>query len=112
MRATQWQRGILIIVLILVSVWLGYNIVGLFGKAPIAVSQANEAKGQYQALEKRKATLQANLDALSTERGQDGAIRTAFGVARPGEEVIVVVPSATTSATSTPSLWQQVMDWF
>jgi hypothetical protein len=100
------------IVLMLAAVWLGFNIVSLFGKAPIAFQQANEARAQYLELEKRKATLQANLDALKTPRGEDAAIRTAFGVARPGEEVIVVVPPGTTTATATPSFWQEIFNWF
>lgn len=112
MRATQWQRGILVIALMLAAVWLGFNIVGLFGKAPIAVSQANEAKGQFIALEERKATLEANIAALQTERGQDAAIRTAFGVARPGEEVIVVVPPTPSTTTAPVSWWRGILNWF
>jgi hypothetical protein len=76
------------------------------------VSEAQEAKWQYQALEERKATLEANLAALATARGKDAAIRTTFGVARPGEEVIVVVPPATATATATPSWWQKIFSWF
>ena len=78
----------------------------------MAVSQANEVKQQYQVLENRKATLEANLSALTTARGQDAAIRTAFGVARPGEEVIVVVPPATATPTTTPTWWQKILNWF
>ena len=92
MRAKQWRHGVLIGVLLLVAFWLATSIWRLAQKAHIAVSQAQEAKQQYQALEERKVALEANLAALATERGQDAAIRTAFGVARPGEEVIVVVP--------------------
>jgi len=53
-------------------------------------AQATQAKAAYQELEARKATLTVDLAAANTPRGQDAAIRTAFGVARPGEEVIVV----------------------
>ncbi|MFZ1074937.1 MAG: hypothetical protein WAN50_01005 [Minisyncoccia bacterium] len=112
MRAKQWQNGFLIGFLLLVAFWLSWLIWGLAGKARIAVSQAREAKGQYEALEQRKATLEANLSALGTSRGQDAAIRTAFGVARPGEEVIVVVPPATATPTTTPPWWRRILDWF
>jgi cell division protein FtsB len=112
MRAKQWRDGFLIGVLLLAAFWLLSLIWGLAGKAQIAVTQANDAKAQYQTLEERKATLQANVAAIETSRGRDAAIRTAFGVARPGEEVIVVVPP--TPATSTPPLswWQEVLSWF
>lgn len=112
MRAKQWRQGFLIGVLLLAAFWLLYLIWGLAGKAHIAVTQANDVKWQYQALEKRKATLEANMAALGTDRGKDAAIRTAFGVARPGEEVIVVVPP--TPATTTPPLswWEKILSWF
>jgi len=112
MRSKQWRQGVLISVLLLVAFWLASNIWGLAGKAHIAVSEANEAKGQYQALEERKAMLEANLAALATMRGKDAAIRTAFGVARPGEEVIVVVPPTSTAPTTTPSWWERFLSWF
>ncbi len=112
MRTKEWQRGILTGVLILVSFWLFWLIWGLAGKAHIAVSQASDVKRQYQSLEDRKAALEANLAALATNRGRDAAIRTAFGVARPGEEVIVVVPPATVTPTATVSWWQQIVNLF
>ncbi len=112
MRANQWRQGVLIGVLLLVAFWLATSIWGLVGKAHVAVSQAQEAKLQYQTLEERKATLEANLAALSTERGQDAAIRTAFGVARPGEEVIVVVPPEAKATSTPPSWWETVLNWF
>lgn len=111
MRAKQWRQGILIGILLIVAFWLATSIWGLADKAHIAVSQAGEAKWQYQALEERKAVLEANLAALATERGKDAAIRTSFGVARPGEEVIVVVPPVATTATTTEPWWQWLLSW-
>ena len=112
MRAKQWQQGLLIGGLLLVNVWLGSLIWSLAGKAHIAVSQAHQVREQYRTLEVRKAKLEANLASLGTERGKEAAIRTAFGVARPGEEVIVVVPPAVTTSTVTPTWWQRVLSWF
>lgn len=112
MRAKQLRQGFLIGTLLLVAFGLLSLIWGLVGKARIAVEEAHMAERQYEALEERKAVLHANVSALETPRGQDAAIRTAFGVARPGEEVIVVVPPATTAPTSTPHWWQRVFDWF
>ena len=112
MRGKQLRQGIILGVLALIAFWLGSLIWGLSGKAKIAISEARDARRQYEALEARKHTLQANLAALSTERGTDAAIRTAFGVARPGEEVIVVVPPATSAPTTTKPWWRTVLDWF
>ena len=96
----------------MVSFWLLSLIIGLVDKTKVAVGEAHEVEQQYEALEKRKATLEANLAALGTERGKDAAIRTTFGVARPGEEVIVVVPPAATTSTTTKSWWSRLRDWF
>jgi cell division protein FtsB len=109
MRAKDLRQGILLGVLAVAALWLGSLIWGLAGKAHVALSQEREAKHEYQSLEGRKQTLEANLAELDTPRGQDAAIRTAFGVAKPGEEVIVVVPRASTTATSTKPWWGK---WF
>ena len=96
----------------LVAFWLVSLIINLSGKVQIAVDEARKAQRQYQALEERKVALEANLAALATARGKDSAIRTAFGVARPGEEVIVVVPPETPTTTPPMSWWQKILDWF
>jgi len=112
MRPKQLKQGVLLGVLVLVIFWLSSLIWGLVGKAQVAVNEAHDAERQYRALEDRKNKLQANLQALDTPLGQDAAIRTAFGVARPGEEVIVVVPPAAATTTPDKSWWQKVKDWF
>ncbi|MBU6214745.1 hypothetical protein KGM48_02790 [Patescibacteria group bacterium] len=112
MRAKQWRNGILIGLLFIAAFWLATSIWSLADKALVAVSQAGETRTQYQSLEARKAILEANLEALGTERGKDAAIRTAFGVARPGEEVIVVVPPATAAPVLEPPWWQKILNWF
>ena len=112
MRAKQWRESFLVAILLLISYWLVYLIWGLVEKAQVAVTEANNAKQQHQMLEERKALLEANLSALGTPRGQDAAIRTAFGVARPGEEVIVVVPPATATPTTTVPWWYWLFNWF
>ncbi|OGG94173.1 hypothetical protein A2609_00110 [Candidatus Kaiserbacteria bacterium RIFOXYD1_FULL_47_14] len=112
MHTKQIRQGIFISITLLVSFWLLSLIWGLVGKAQVAVREAHNAERQYQTLEKRKQMLEANLVVLATDRGRDAVIRTTFGVARPGEEVIVVVSPATTAPTSTPSWWQKIVSWF
>ncbi len=107
-----WSQGLLVGALLLVSLWLGSLIWGLAGKARIAFTQEQQARDAYRGLEARKATLEANLATLATPRGQDAAIRQAFSVAKPGEEVIVVVPPATTTSLAPKPWWQRVLNWF
>jgi cell division protein FtsB len=112
MLSKQWRQGIIVGVLVVIALGILSLIWGIAGKVKIAMTEAHNAERQYQTLEERKAILEANLAALDTERGQDAAIRTTFGVALPGEEVIVVVPPATVTPTTTPSWWQKILDWF
>lgn len=111
MRAKRLRQGITIGILLIVAFWLASLIYGLIGKTFIAVSEARNAQRQYQTLEERKAALEASLAALLTPRGKDAAVRTAFGVARPGEEVIVVVPPTTATATPPAPWWRRILDW-
>ena len=108
----SWRQWVLGTVLALSALWLGSLIWGLAGKAYIAVEQAQETEAAYQALEARKSALQSDLDTLATPRGQDAAIREAFGVAKSGEEVIVVVPGEPATTTLEKSWWQKVLEWF
>jgi len=112
MRAKQWRQGLIVGGLLLVAFGLVSLIWGLVGKMEIAITEANNARAQYQELEARKATLQANLAALASPQGQDAAIRTAFGAARPGEEVIVVLPPEAPTTTPPVPWWQKVLNWF
>jgi len=112
MRAKQLQQGVFLGVLLLAIFWLISLIWGLVGKAQVAVREARDAQAQHEELLGRRSVLEANLAALETERGKDGAIRTAFGVARPGEDVIVVVPPVATTSTPELSWWQKVLNWF
>ena len=112
MRARQLRQGLLLGVLLLAALWLASLIWGIAGKVRIAVSEAQQAKGQYAALESRKARLEANLAELATPRGQDAAIRTAFGVAKVGEEVIVVVPPPPSPPAPPAPWWRRMLNWF
>jgi cell division protein FtsB len=112
MRGRQLRQGILLGVLAVTSLWLVSLIWGLAGKARVAVGEEQAAKREYEALEARKNTLAANLNELATPRGKEAAIRTAFGVAKAGEEVIVVVPPSPATTTPPKSFWQRVWDWF
>ncbi|MBU6321221.1 hypothetical protein KGO04_01615 [Patescibacteria group bacterium] len=111
MRAKDLRQGIIVGVLLVASLWLASLIWNLAGKAEIAIGQEEDAKRQYQELEARKATLEANLAELATPRGQDEAIREAFGVAKAGEGVIVVVPPASSTPPVKKSWWRRWFGW-
>ena len=112
MRAKQMRQGLIIGVLFIVALWLVSLILGLAGKVQVALREAHNAQADYAALEARRQTLEASISALSTTKGKDAAIRTAFGVARPGEEVIVVVPPTVATTAPQKSWMERLFRWF
>ncbi len=98
--------------LALLIVWLVFLNVSIFRKEQIAQAAARASHAQLTSLSTREKTLQANVNELSTERGQEATLRDTYGVAKPGEGVIIVVPQ-TSVATSTPPLtfWQRWFGW-
>ena len=102
--------GVMAIILILVSfaTWSVYQ------KERTAESEARAAVAEHDELGGRKATLQANLEALGTQRGVEAAIRERYPVVKSGEEVITIVDAKPVSATTTPpsvGIWGSVRSW-
>lgn len=111
MRAKHARQGLVVGALLLLAFWLCFLIWGLAGKVRVALSEARDAKAQYAALEARKATLGADIKELETPRGRDEAIRTAFDVAKAGEEVIVVVPPEAPPPAPPKPWWRRWFGW-
>lgn len=104
------RQGILIGIFVLAIIWLGSLIIGLFYKAQIAWGTAQHTQHEAQVLKHRANILEQNMHTLDTPRGYSASVRTTFGVARPNESVIIVVPSAV--ATSTPvqkPWWRRIL---
>ena len=112
MHGRQMRQGLIIGALLIVALWLGSLIWGLMGKAQVAITKAHTAQADYRALEERRQKLETDIATLDTSRGRDAAIRTAFGVARPGEEVIVVVSPTVATTTPAKPWWHWLIDWW
>lgn len=101
-----------VIGLSLLLVWLLLLFWGILKKEEVARRTAEETKRQLEALTVREATLRQNIAELKTERGQEASLRETYGVARPGEEVIIVVPSEERETVPKPSFWDRLFGWF
>ncbi|HYD93327.1 MAG TPA: hypothetical protein VEB18_02620 [Candidatus Paceibacterota bacterium] len=99
-------------VLCVVLLWLLWLVWGIFQKEERARHAAEEAQAQLEALTEREATLRANLADLRTERGQEASFRETYGVARPGEEVIIVVPPGEGEDLGELPWWRTFLGWF
>lgn len=105
------KQLIIVIVLSLALAWSLWLLWGIAQKEERARHAANEAKQELETLQKRHATLEANLEELNTPRGEEATLRETYGVARPGEEVIIVVEDE--AETGKPlSWWRVFLGWF
>lgn len=95
--------------LALLVLWLTWLLYGIIRKEEIARRAVAETKAELASLESRKAILNQNLAELETARGHEATLRQTYGVAKPGEGVIIVVPPK--EATTTPTLpwWRKFL---
>ena len=110
-RPTKRRVGeyVLAGVLALAVVWLLILVWSIAQKEEIARHAAQDTKAQLATLTNRKTALENTIQDLETPRGEEATLRQTYGVAKPGEDVIIVVPSA--AATTTPALpwWKKVL---
>jgi cell division protein FtsB len=98
--------------LLVAIVWLGFLVVGIFHKEQIARTTVAETRAELASLEGRKKELAATVNGLETERGQEASLRETYGVAKPGEEVIIVVPHKDLPPPPEPTFWDKVKEFF
>jgi cell division protein FtsB len=92
-------------------VWLCWLLFGIVRKEEIARHAVRDTNAELDTLQARKEVLEGNIAELNTSRGEEATYRETYGVAKPGEGVIIVVPAK--KATSTPEIskWQKVLNW-
>lgn len=86
-------------------------------KAGIAQAERDIAAHSLSELESRNTELQASLARLKSDRGIEEEVRQKYTVARPGEDVVVVVDEKAKKSengeTSTgESWWQNIVSFF
>jgi len=117
LRKTLYSRGMLVM-LSIVTIFLGNAAWNVFQKYREARENRELAAQELQKLEERESGLSADIERLSTERGVEEELRKRFGVAKEGEEVIVVVdPPAPegggeSGESTSRGLWQRFLGIF
>ncbi|MBU2103493.1 hypothetical protein KKD81_03440 [Patescibacteria group bacterium] len=112
-KATKQRVGqyALAALLSLVVIWLLFLVWGIARKEEIARKAVDDRKAELALLTERQAILQDNIDELSTERGHEATLRQTYGVARPGEEVIIVVPPKEVPVVEEVPWYTRALDW-
>jgi cell division protein FtsB len=105
------QEYVLAAGLTLLVLWLLWLVWGIARKEEVARHAVRDTRAELATLKERQRVLEGNLNELDTQRGKEATLRETYGVAKPGEEVIIVV--APKNATTTPKLswWKRAFNW-
>ena len=89
----------------------------MYGKFTEAAAASVAAETQLQDLQERHQKIEAEVQALSSERGLEAQVRERYGVARPGEGQINIVRQASSTEVLRQEpglldkLWQLLFVW-
>jgi cell division protein FtsB len=99
-------------ILTVLLVWLVFLNINIAKKEEIARSAAHATQAELANLSQRQGVLTSDIDELSTARGQEATVRETFGVAKPGEGEIIIVPPKIATTTPPLTFWQKYFGWF
>ncbi len=89
----------------------------MYGKFAEAAAARAAAETQLQELQTRHQNIEADVQALSSERGLEAQVRERYGVARPGEGQITIIRQASSTEVLRQEpgllqkLWQLLTVW-
>ena len=89
-RQVMESKPVLVLLGIFVLLF-SWSVIKLISKADESAKNRQEAEDKITELQKEHSQLSTNIQNLNTDQGKEEAIRDKFGLAKPGEEVMVVV---------------------
>ncbi len=112
-KAVAYHKITLIILGVLVLLFLR-STWSVYEKKQESEKLRNITEANVIELSTRNQDLETKIDRFQTEIGVEEEIRSKFNVAKPGENIVVVVPqeNSTSSAKSNNSFWQKVKNFF
>lgn len=108
--ASPWVLAILGALIVIA----GWNTWDMYQKWRLSEEALEKTRASYENLEKREAFLDGKIDSLSTKAGVEAEVRERFGVAKPGEGVIVVLSDDEEHELieEEEGWWAEVKQWF
>ena len=88
-----------LLVLFILVIFLGRATYDIYWKYKISSENYNVVKKDYDNLKERNEMLNSEIDRLKTDTGIEEEIRSKFDVAKPGETVVVVIDSSSSTST-------------
>lgn len=105
-----------IFLLFVAVIFLARATYNIYTKEQMSADDYATVLKNYNDLNARQTVLTSQMDKLGTESGQEEEIRSKFSVVKPGETVVMVVGSASSTAASGPAtstgLWQKFVNLF
>ena len=98
--------------LVFVVLVLAWAVWGIARKEEIARKAVEARKTELAVLKERQAVFELNLSELESVRGQEATLRQNHGVAKAGEEVIIVVPQKESELEPYLPWHTRLMGWF
>lgn len=101
-------------ILFILVLFIGYSAVSLFIKRNEAWKKTDVAKKNLETLQEKKILLESNLGSLSTQSGQDEAIKDRYIVTKDNEGVIVITDHTTNrkqEVVEKVSFWQKMKSY-
>ncbi|MFA5651829.1 MAG: septum formation initiator family protein [Candidatus Paceibacterota bacterium] len=87
------------IILLVLVIFLGRSTWDIYKKSKLSFDNYVETKKDYENLKARKDMLEAETNRLKTDIGIEEEIRSKFNVAKPGETVVIVIDSSSSTST-------------
>lgn len=110
MRNFQQKRGIrnivhsrpVLFLLGILVLFFAWGVVGFFGKMAVTKQNKKIAENKIIQLEKEKEKLSSDIAKLKTESGVEESVREKFGLAKEGENLIIVVEDKNLPSAENP----------
>lgn len=96
-----WRR-LGIILLFGLVVFAGFAVKGVWQKEQESRAMRHEAEIELAELQRQEAKLSENIGELKSDRGIEAALREQYGVARKGEELVVIIESQAVQEEAPP----------
>ena len=92
---SKWRRALeskpVLIILALALIFFAWNTIGFMGKMRETAQNRKYAEEKVKELQVKKQQLSSDISRLGTQEGIEASIREKFGLAKPGEGVIVII---------------------
>ena len=105
---------ITIFVFIIIVIFLVRAVYDIYQKERMSAKSVSSVEENYNSLKARQSMLKSEIERLSTDKGVEEEIRSKFSVAKPGETVVVIIDSGSTSTgleNVEVGFWQKIFGW-